>query len=98
VWLMLQRGEPDDYVVATGISHSVRDLIKIAFDHVGLDWQDHVRTDPNLIRPAEVDHLLGDPRKAKTILGWQPRVPFEELIRMMVDHDLRLNQMPPGPQ
>jgi len=65
---------------------------------VGLDWEDHVHTDPNLIRPAEVDYLVGDPRKAKTKLGWQPRVAFEELIRMMVDHDLRLNQKPSDSQ
>jgi len=98
MWLMLQQDKVEDYVVATGISHSVKDLIKVAFDHVGLDWEDYVHTDPNLLRPAEVDHLLGDPAKAKAKLGWQPRVTFEELIRMMVDHDLRLNQKPSASQ
>jgi len=98
MWLMLQQDKPEDYVVATGISHSVKDLIKVAFDHVGLDWEDYVHTDPNLLRPAEVDHLLGDPGKAKARLRWQPKVTFEQLIRMMIDHDLRLNRKPSGPQ
>ena len=92
MWLMLQQKEPEDYVVATGISHSVNDLIKVAFDHVGLDWEEYVVSDPKLFRPAEVDCLLGDPRKAKSILGWQPKVTFEELIRMMVDADLQIHQ------
>ena len=92
MWLMLQQKEPEDYVIATGISHSVKDLINIAFDHVGLEWEDYTTSDPKFFRPAEVDYLLGDPRKANARLGWQPRVTFDELIRMMVDYDLRLNQ------
>jgi GDPmannose 4,6-dehydratase len=88
MWRMLQRSEPDDYVVGTGIAHSVRDLVQIAFDHAGLAWQEHVRIDPKLVRPAEVDHLLADPSKASGVLGWQPKVSFSEMIRMMVDHDL----------
>jgi GDPmannose 4,6-dehydratase len=92
MWLMLQQDEPGDYVIATGISHSVRDLIQTAFDHAGLDWEDCVISDPNLFRPAEVDYLLGDPTKAKKKLGWHPRLSFEELIKKMVDHDVQLNQ------
>src|SRR6202790_3928692 len=89
MWLMLQRESPEDYVIATGISHSVRDLIEIAFSRVGLDWQKHVRVDPALLRPAEVDHLLGDASKARTELGWTPVVSFKQLIEMMVDEDLK---------
>jgi GDPmannose 4,6-dehydratase len=89
MWLMLQRDRPEDYVVATGVSHSVRDLIEIAFSRVGLDWEKHVRIDPELIRPAEVDHLLGDASKARTDLGWTPVVTFKQLIEMMVDEDLK---------
>jgi GDPmannose 4,6-dehydratase len=85
---MLQQDRPDDYVIATGISHSVRDLVRAAFEHVGLDWQKHVRTDPKLIRPAEVEHLIGDSAKARDELGWQPSVDFHGLVRMMVDADL----------
>ncbi len=92
IWLMLQQSEPDDYVVATGISHSVKDLVKVAFDHVGLDWKEYVIGDPEFLRPAEVDYLLGDYRKAKSKLGWEPKVTFEELIKMMVDYDLQINQ------
>jgi GDPmannose 4,6-dehydratase len=92
MWLMLQQDEPEDYVIATGISHSVKDLIRIAFEHVDLDWEKYVVIDPKFFRPAEVDYLLGNPQKAKTKLGWQPKVTFEELIKMMVDHDLQLNQ------
>jgi GDPmannose 4,6-dehydratase len=88
MWLMLQQDRPEDYVIATGISHSVRELIEIAFGRVGLDWQKHVRTDPALLRPAEVDHLLGDASKARTELGWSPSVNFRQLIEMMVDADL----------
>jgi len=88
MWLMLQQDTPDDYVVATGRSHSVRDLVRIAFEHVGLDWEKHVRVDPSLIRPAEVDHLVGDSTKARTRLGWVPSVDFEGLVGMMVDADL----------
>ena len=88
MWLMLQRDRPEDYVVATGISHSVRDLVEIAFAHAGLDWQDHVRIDPAFLRPAEVDHLIGNPAKAKADLDWEPTVDFAGLIRMMVDADV----------
>src|SRR5689334_2152217 len=88
MWLMLQQDQPDDYVIATGISHSVQELIEIAFAHAGLDWRKHVKADPALIRPAEVDHLLGDASKAKAQLGWQPTVPFKALVEMMVDADL----------
>jgi GDPmannose 4,6-dehydratase len=90
MWLMLQQDQPDDYVVATGRTHSVRDLCKEAFSHLGLNWQDHVIVDPAFIRPAEVDQLVGDPSKAGEVLGWQPSVSFRELIRMMVDVDLAL--------
>jgi GDPmannose 4,6-dehydratase len=88
MWQMLQQDQPDDYVIATGISHSVRELIEIAFGRVGLDWRKHVRVDPALLRPAEVDHLLGEPTKAKKQLGWTPAVNFKQLIEMMVDADL----------
>ncbi len=98
MWLMLQQDEPSDYVIATGISHSVRDLVRTAFDYVGLDWEECLASDPKFLRPAEVDYLLGDPSKAKATLGWQPRVCFEELIKMMVDHDLQLNQKVICPQ
>jgi GDPmannose 4,6-dehydratase len=95
MWLMLQQKEPGDYVVATGISHSVNDLIKVAFGHVELDWEEYVVSDPKLFRPAEVDFLLGDPRKAKSKLEWQPKVTFEELIRMMIEADLQIYQRNP---
>ncbi len=88
MWLMLQRDEADDYVIATGKSHSVRELVEVAFAHAGLDWREHVRTDPALLRPAEVDHLIGNPAKAERELGWRPSVDFEGLVRMMVDADL----------
>jgi len=87
MWLMLQRDEPEDYVIATGIAHSVRDCVEIAFDHVGLSVDEHVVIDPALRRPAEVEHLIGDAAKAKAKLGWVPDVTFEQLIRMMVDAD-----------
>lgn len=89
MWLMLQQDEPDDYVIATGISHSVKDLVQIAFDHLGLNWMKRVESDPKLFRPAEVDFLLGDATKAKSKLGWEPKVTFEELVKMMVDEDYR---------
>jgi GDPmannose 4,6-dehydratase len=92
MWLMLQQDEPEDFVIATGISHSVQHLIQAAFDHLGLDWEEYVKIDPKLLRPAEVDYLVGDAKKAKAKLGWQPRVTFEELIKMMTDSDLQLNQ------
>ena len=88
MWLMLQQDQPDDFVVATGETHSVRELCQIAFDHAGLDWEDHVTIDKQFFRPAEVDLLIGDPSKAREQLGWKPEVAFEELIRMMVDADL----------
>ncbi len=89
MWLMLQQEQADDYVIATGISHSVRDLVEAAFGHVGLDWTKHVRLDPKLLRPAEVDHLIGNPAKARTILGWEPTVDFKGLVGMMVDADVQ---------
>lgn len=89
MWQMLQRDEPDDFVVGTGITHSVREICEVAFRHVGLDWRDHVRIDPSRLRPAEVDHLCADATKARALLGWEPRVGFEELIEMMVDADRR---------
>jgi GDPmannose 4,6-dehydratase len=88
MWMMLQRDQPDDYVIATGISHSVRDLVEVAFARVGLDWHKHVKVDPSLIRPAEVEHLIGDSTKARLQLGWQPSVDFAGLVHMMVDADL----------
>src|SRR5437762_9737338 len=88
MWQMLQQPRPDDYVIATGVAHSVRDLIEIAFARVGLDWQKHVRVDPALLRPAEVEHLLGDASKARKDLGWTPSVDFSQLVEMMVDADL----------
>jgi GDPmannose 4,6-dehydratase len=88
MWLMMQQDEAEDYVIATGVSHSVRELVETAFAHAGLDWQQHVRTDPALLRPAEVDHLIGNPEKARRALGWEPTVNFEQLVAMMVDQDL----------
>lgn len=88
IWLMLQQEKPDDYVIATGIKHSVMDLAQLAFAHVGLNSKDFVVADKALLRPAEVDHLLGDSTKARTQLGWKPKVSFEELIPMMVEEDL----------
>jgi GDPmannose 4,6-dehydratase len=90
MWLMLQQDEPSDFVVATGVSHSVRDCVEVAFGHVGLALDDHVVLDPSYLRPAEVEHLIGDASKAKRVLGWAPEVSFEELIRMMVDADVAL--------
>ncbi|MFY9480742.1 MAG: GDP-mannose 4,6-dehydratase [Ilumatobacteraceae bacterium] len=89
MWLMLQQDEPDDYVIATGETHSIEEFLTLAFDKVGLgDWRPYVRHDAKFLRPAEVDLLIGDPAKAKTKLGWQPEVSFDELVQMMVDHDL----------
>jgi len=88
MWLMLQQDTADDYVIATGVSHSVRQLVENAFGHAGLDWQKYVKTDPAFLRPAEVDHLIGDASKAQTVLGWKPEVSFDKLVAMMVDADI----------
>lgn len=88
MWLMLQQDAPDDFVIATGVKHSVRDFCRAAFGHVGLQWEDFVRIDPELFRPADVNTLCGDASKAKQQLGWQPQVAFSELVAMMVDADL----------
>ena len=90
MWLMLQQDEPDDYVVSTGETHEVRELVQLAFDRVGLDWEDHVVIDEKFYRPAEVDLLIGDASKARAELGWKPRTSFTELVHMMVDADLAL--------
>lgn len=88
-WRMLQQSQPEDYVVASGVTHSVRELLEIAFSTAGLAWQEYVELDPKLVRPAEVDHLCGDPAKAKHNLGWTPTVGFRQLIEMMVAADLK---------
>jgi GDPmannose 4,6-dehydratase len=88
MWLMLQQDEPRDYVVATGKTHSVQDLVATAFEHAGLDWREHVVLDERFMRPAEVDLLIGDPAKAREELGWEPEVDFAELVKMMVDADM----------
>ena len=88
MWKMLQQDEPDDYVIATGETHTVQEFVEIAFGHAGLDWQEYVKVDPAFIRPAEVDLLIGDPAKAKAKLGWEPSVDFRGLVEMMVDSDL----------
>ena len=93
MWSMLQQPEPSDYVIATGVTHSVRDLCRIAFARVGLDYEDHVTYDPALSRPAEVDHLRGDASKAHKAFGWKPKVEFETLIEMMVDADVARHQV-----
>ena len=89
MWQMLQQDKPDDFVVASGETHTVRELIEIAFDHVGLDWKKHTFQDPAFMRPAEVDILLGDPTKAKRELGWKPELDFPGLVRRMVDFDMK---------
>jgi len=88
MWMMLQADEPDDFVVATGVTHSVKNLVIEAFGHAGLDWEKHVRIDPQFLRPAEVDLLIGNPSKAKALLGWEPEVDFRSLVQMMVDADI----------
>lgn len=88
MWLMVQQDEPEDYVISTDEAHSVKELVEVAFDHVGLNWKDYVVVDHKFVRPAEVDLLLGDSAKARNKLKWQPKVKFEELIRMMVDYDI----------
>jgi len=90
MWLMLQRDEPEDFVIATNRINTVRDCVQIAFDHLGLDWGPHVEIDPAFVRPAEVDQLRGDPAKAKRLLGWEPTTTFEELIRLMTEADMKL--------
>ena len=88
MWMMMQQSEPDDYVIATGEAHSVQELVEISFSHVGLNWKDYVKLDPVFLRPAEVDHLIGDPAKAKAKFGWTPSVDVPGLVKMMVDADL----------
>jgi GDPmannose 4,6-dehydratase len=90
MWLMLQEDEPDDYVIATGEAHSVRELVNLAFEHVELDPEQHVRIDPRYMRPAEVEHLVGDSSKAAEKLGWEPQTTFDEMVRLMVDADLEM--------
>jgi len=90
MWLMLQQDEPDDYVIATGKAHSVRELVQVAFERAGIDPDKHVRLDPRFLRPAEVEHLIGDASKAREKLGWEPRTSFEEMVRLMVDADIEL--------
>jgi GDPmannose 4,6-dehydratase len=89
MWLMLQQEQPDDYVVATGETHSVREFLEESFRHVGLNWEKHVEIDPRYFRPAEVELLIGDPAKARKKLGWEPKTKFKELVRLMVDEDVR---------
>jgi GDPmannose 4,6-dehydratase len=90
MWQMLQQPGPDDYVIATGETHSIKELLELAFGRAGLRWQDHVESDDRHLRPAEVDTLLGDASKAKRVLGWEPKVSFRELVEMMVDSDIEL--------
>ena len=99
MWRILQQDGPDDFVLATGETHTVREFCEIAFGHVGLDWEKHVVVDERFVRPAEVELLLGDPTKAKTELGWEPRVSFPELVEMMVDADMKrvARDLPAGP-
>jgi GDPmannose 4,6-dehydratase len=94
MWLMLQQPAPQDFVIATGVTHSVKELLEIAFSHVGLDWEKYVEIDPALLRPVEEDPLRGDASKANTVLGWKPTVTFEQMVRMMVDSDLSLLSKP----
>jgi GDPmannose 4,6-dehydratase len=99
MWLMLQQDEPDDYVVATGETHTVRELVELAFRAAGIDdWQRYVKVDPAFFRPAEVDTLTGNPAKARRVLGWEPEVGFEELVAMMVEHDLEVEAERRGAQ
>lgn len=93
MWLMLQQDDPADYVIATGKTHTVKEFVEIAFNYVGLNWQDYVVQDERFIRPAEVDLLLGDPTKAKNKLDWEPSVSFEELVKMMIEQDLEINRV-----
>jgi GDPmannose 4,6-dehydratase len=93
MWLMLQADEADDYVIATGETHSVREFLDEAFGYLDLDWEQYVETDPRYYRPAEVDFLLGDASKARRVLGWEPKIDFKQLVRIMVDHDLELARL-----
>jgi GDPmannose 4,6-dehydratase len=90
MWLMMQQDEPDNFVISTGKTHSIKDFLDIAFAQVDLDWGDYVKQDPRYLRPAEVDQLIGDSSKAKKILGWEPTVDFKGLVTMMVDADMKL--------
>ena len=90
MWLMLQQDAPDDYVIATGETHSVREFLEVAFTHAGLDYADHVKVDPKYYRPAEVDLLIGDASKARENLGWSAQTRFEDLVKLMVDEDIAL--------
>jgi len=92
MWLMLQHNEPGDFVVATGTAYSVREFLEEAFSHVDLDWKQYVEIDPTYFRPTEVDYLLGDSSKARNALNWEPRTSFKQLVRMMVESDLRIAQ------
>ncbi len=94
MWKMLQQPLPDDYVIATGVSHSVRDFVELAFSLAGLHWEDHVRTDPKFYRPVEINELRGDASKAQEVLDWTPTVSFEQLVERMVKHDLDLEKQP----
>ncbi len=96
MWLMLQQGQPDDYVVGTGETHSVKELCEVAFGRVGLNWSDYVVQDPRFMRPAEVDILVADPSKAHRVLGWEPEITFRGLVEMMVDHDVQVVQAESG--
>ena len=98
MWLMLQQEQPDDYVIATGETHSVREFLEEAFSYAGLEWEQYVKVDPKYFRPAEVDSLLGDPAKARAALGWKPKVSFRELVRLMVDADMEIDGRPVRPR
>src|SRR6185369_15709120 len=93
MWMMLQADEADDFVIATGENHSVREFLTEAFSYLDLDWEEFVETDPRYYRPAEVDILLGDASKARRVLGWEPKVSFKELVHIMVDHDMELARL-----
>ena len=97
MWMMLQQDEPDDYVIATGETHTIRELLEIAFELAGIDdWESYVKQDPRFYRPAEVDLLIGDASKAREVLGWKPRVSFDELVRMMYENDLAAESIKAG--
>ena len=91
MWMMMQHDTPDDYVIGTGEAHSVREFLNEAFGYMNFDWHDYVRIDPRYFRPTEVDYLLSDPRKAELEIGWEPRVYFKDLVKIMVDADLELH-------